>query len=358
MINKKLVKYLNDNIIPLYETLDLAHRGNHVYDVIDYSLEIAKDYNLNNEMIYTIAVFHDVGLIDNRKTHHLVGAKMLFEDKFINKYFSSEEINIMKEAVEDHRASSKNEPRSIYGKIIAEADRSNDLDDIIRRSFLFGFTNKILNFSESFERIYEHITKKYGINGYMKVYLKTRRTEEMLKGLRELLKDKVGFKKYSYKIYKELVINNVVIKSYEEKHLNEMYKLFKKTILNICIKDYNLEEVDAWINNVDLNIWDKKFRKNQTILIFFEDKLIGFGDIDSNSYLDHLYVSYEFQNLGIGKMILNELIKDKIKDILTDASITSKEFFKKQGFKVIEEQKVLISNINLINNKMIKYQAK
>src|SRR5690606_8762465 len=114
MINQELKKYIETTILPKYQTLDLAHSGNHVYDVIEISLEIARDYDLNLDMVYTIAAFHDVGLVVEREKHHIIGGEMLFHDAFINKYFNNEQIIIMKEAVEDHRASSKHPPRSIY----------------------------------------------------------------------------------------------------------------------------------------------------------------------------------------------------------------------------------------------------
>ncbi|WP_051615762.1 GNAT family N-acetyltransferase [Haploplasma modicum] len=358
MINKTLIKYLEENIIPLYENLDLAHRSNHVFDVINYSLEIAKDYDVNYEMVYTVAVFHDVGLIKDRKTHHIVGAEMLMNDSFINSYFNEDEVKIMAHAVMDHRASSKNEPRSIYGKIIAEADRSNSMDDIIERSFLFGFSRGIISFEESFIRIYEHIIEKYGENGYMKVYLKTRRTSEMLDNLRKLVSDKASFKQYSYKLYKKLINQNLKIVKYHDKYIDEMYQLFRETILNVNSFDYNEEQINAWINNVELNKWKDRFNKNYTVIALIDNKVLGFADIDETNYFDHLYVKYDFINLNIGKRLADEIERKATGNITTNASITAKDFFTKRKYIVIKEQEVKISNVALVNYKMIKYQDK
>lgn len=82
-------------------------------------------------MVYVIAEFHDLGLLINRKYHHIHGGIMLENDEFINSYFNSDEIKIMKEAVEDHRVSSKNPPLSIYGMVIAETDRMNHLKEFM-----------------------------------------------------------------------------------------------------------------------------------------------------------------------------------------------------------------------------------
>jgi len=203
MINDELKAYIEINVIPKYKFLDLAHSGNHVQDVIEKSLDIARDYNVDFNMVYTIAAFHDIGLIVERDRHHIISGEMLLEDKFITKFFTFEQLITMKEAVEDHRASSKNPPRSIYGRIVAEADRSDTMDTIIERSILFRNNN-----SESFESIYpdiyKHIEEKYGENGYLKVLLKTKYSQKMLSDIRAMLKNPSAFKEYVKNIYEKL----------------------------------------------------------------------------------------------------------------------------------------------------------
>lgn len=207
MVNKELKEYLDLNILPKYNLLDLAHGVDHVLKVIDESFDIANDYNLNPDMIYTIAIFHDVGLIVNRKDHHTIGGMMLYEDEFINKYFNSDSITIMKEAVEDHRASTKNPPRTIYGKIIAQADKADNMDNVIKRCFLFDISNNgSKTFNESFKHVKHHLHDKYGVNGYLKVFLETKSVNKMLTDIRELLTDDSKLESYCYNMY--LTIQN------------------------------------------------------------------------------------------------------------------------------------------------------
>lgn len=211
MINDNLKNYIKLNILPKYKILDMAHSGNHVQDVIDKSLEIAKDYDVDLNMVYTIAAFHDIGLIIERERHHIISGEMLVEDNFLKKFFTLEQLLIMKEAVEDHRASSKNSPRSIYGKIVAEADRSDTMETIIERSLLFRAKN-----SDSFESIYpdvyKHIQEKYGENGYLKVFLETKYIQKMLSDIRALLKNPAVFKEYTKIIFER--INNHIKRLY------------------------------------------------------------------------------------------------------------------------------------------------
>lgn len=206
MINKELKTYIETNIIPKYNNLDLAHRSNHVYDVIESSFVIAEGNNVNLEMVYVIAAFHDLGLLVDRKNHHIIGGKMLEDDIYLNQYFNTTEISIMKDAVEDHRASTKNKPRSIYGLIISEADLFDKSELIIKRSFLYRMNSKdTLDFEILFSDVYDHISEKYGVSGYLTSWLNSKRVKEMLQELRDLLSDKVYFREYAFRIYSNIL---------------------------------------------------------------------------------------------------------------------------------------------------------
>ena len=137
MIPANLTHYIETEIIPRYEKFDKAHNLSHVQAVIKESLSLAKQYDVNESMAYTIAAYHDTGLCHDRATHHLISGEILKQDVTLRQWFNEIEIETMKEAVEDHRASTDHEPRSIYGKIVAEADRVID-PTITRRSTPHG----------------------------------------------------------------------------------------------------------------------------------------------------------------------------------------------------------------------------
>jgi uncharacterized protein len=190
-MKKALKSYLNQHIIPLYQSFDQAHQMNHVQTVIKNSLEIAKDYDVKPDMVYVIACYHDIGMQFGRNDHHLTGGLFLFEDETLKSYFTMEERTMMKEAVEDHRASRKEAPRSIYGKIIAEADRDIDPDIVILRTVLFGLKHyPDLNEEDHFLRAYQHIVEKYGPNGYLKLWLDTKKNSDGLLKIHRLLEQK------------------------------------------------------------------------------------------------------------------------------------------------------------------------
>ena len=201
-MEKSLLTYLYQQIIPIYRHFDQAHHMDHVETVIINSLEIAKDYDVDMDMVYVVACFHDIGNKFGRNDHHLTGGLFLYNDEELKKYFTEEQRIIMKEAVEDHRASNDYEPRTIYGKIIAEADRDIDPDIVILRTVLFGLKHyPDLSFEDHFVRAYDHIEEKYGPNGYLKLWLETKKNRDGLNHIHELLKDKNEMKTIILKHY-------------------------------------------------------------------------------------------------------------------------------------------------------------
>jgi len=198
-ITKSLKKYLEREIMARYSANDMGHGISHIMYVIDRSLKFAKQVkNINYDMVYTIAIYHDIGHSIDAENHEEVSAKLLFSDSNLKKYFTLEEITIMSEAVIDHRASLEYEPRSIYGKIISSADRNVSIDEILKRTYSYRI-NKFPN--DSLEKIIEdskrHIKEKFGPNGYAnnKMYFKDNDYDNFLIEVGNLLKDNDKFRK-------------------------------------------------------------------------------------------------------------------------------------------------------------------
>ena len=196
-MNEKLKEYIKKQILPEYEKNEQGHGIEHIMQVIQNSFRLKEELNLQmkDDMIYVIAAFHDIGHHINKDKHEVISAQIFEQDENIKKFFNNEERKIIKEAIEDHRASSKHKPRSIYGKLIATADRAVlDVHDCIRRSYFYGKKNyPNLSLEKQKERIYEHLKDKYGENGYAKVYLKDEKYEKSLQDLQKALSDKDSF---------------------------------------------------------------------------------------------------------------------------------------------------------------------
>lgn len=191
-INDDLKEYIEENIFIEYSKNEPAHNIDHIKYVINRSFKFADTIpDINYDMVYTIASYHDIGHHIDSKRHEIISGEIMSKDKNLKRFFSEEELKIIKEAIEDHRASSDHEPRSIYGKIVSTADRNNTVESCLRRSYTYGkklepnFTDE-----ELFERAYKHLNMKFGENGYAKFFFKDEEYEKFLKDIRELLSDK------------------------------------------------------------------------------------------------------------------------------------------------------------------------
>lgn len=189
-VNQELVNYVEQKIVPLYDHFDKAHRRDHVQMVMKQSMELASQMEVDVNMVYAIAAYHDVGLCEGRERHHLVSAQMLLADEELRKWFTDSQLKTMAEAVEDHRASSDHAPRSLYGRIVAEADRFIDPDTIIRRTVQFGLEHyPELDKEAHYERTLQHLHEKYGRNGYLHLWFEHSPNAERLEQLRQIMED-------------------------------------------------------------------------------------------------------------------------------------------------------------------------
>lgn len=194
-LNQALLQYIEQQIIPLYDHFDRAHQRDHVQMVIKQSMELAKQLDVDAEMVFTIAAYHDVGLFEGRERHHLVSAQMLLADTELSKWFTTSQLQTMAEAVEDHRASSDHAPRSLYGRIVAEADRFIEPDTIIRRTLQYGLEHyPELDKRGHYERMMQHLHEKYGRNGYLKLWFDHSPNAERLEKLRQIIDNEVILK--------------------------------------------------------------------------------------------------------------------------------------------------------------------
>ncbi len=203
-MNKKLLEYIENNIFPEYSKNEQGHGVEHIKYVIDRCLRFAKQFeDIDLNILYTIAAFHDVGHHIDKKTHEKLSAQFFYENDDAKQFFNEEQRIIIKEGIEDHRASSTSTPRSIYGKIISSADRSTDVNEFLKRTHSYTLKYEPnLNQNEIIERAYNHTKDKYGDSGYAKSYVVDEEYNQFKNTINELLNDKEKFKKYYIKVNK------------------------------------------------------------------------------------------------------------------------------------------------------------
>lgn len=199
------MEFVERQILPRYNAFGESHGLRHVTRVIKNSLRLADVTGADIDMVYVIAAYHDLGMEGPRAIHHLTSGKILMADARLKKWFNADQLKVMKEAVEDHRASSSRQPRSIYGKIVAEADRDIDVHEIFLRAIQYGKENgPDKTVEEHWERFAQHMDEKYSNNGYIKLWIPNSPNEKALKELRNIIEDKKLLRKAFDDIWKEM----------------------------------------------------------------------------------------------------------------------------------------------------------
>ena len=185
-----LTAFLENEIIPRYAGFDKAHREDHARAVVARALELSAHYPVKEEMVFAAAACHDLGLAIDRKTHHLESGRMIREMAPLRRWFTEEEIETIAQAAEDHRASATTPPRSIYGCLVAEADRLIVPETIIRRTIQFGLSHyPELDKEGHWQRTLEHLHEKYAEGGYLHLLIPGSPNEEPLERLRAIIRD-------------------------------------------------------------------------------------------------------------------------------------------------------------------------
>ncbi len=203
-LSSDLRAYIEEEILPRYNAFDKAHRQDHARTVIDQSLLLAEKLDVDLNMVYAIAAYHDTGLCEGREHHHEVSARIIVNDKNLRKWFTEEQIAVMADAAEDHRASAHHGPRTIYGRIVAEADRNIEPLTIIRRTVQYGLEHEKAPSSASgaeevkafhYRRMLQHLQEKYGRQGYLKLWFDDSENARQLEKLRNIMDDETLLRK-------------------------------------------------------------------------------------------------------------------------------------------------------------------
>lgn len=204
MVNLEIMQFVEREILPRYNTFDRAHNIGHATRVIKSTMELAALMGADEDMAYVIAAYHDLGLEGPRAIHHITSGKILMADARLKRWFTPQQLKIMKEAVEDHRASASHAPRTIYGRIVAEADRELMPETVIRRTIEYGLDHyPEKSREEHFARTLAHLEEKYSQRGYIHLWVPGSKNEQYLRELRSIIDNPPLLKSYFERIYDE-----------------------------------------------------------------------------------------------------------------------------------------------------------
>lgn len=202
MIRESLRKYLLEEIVPRYAAFDPAHREDHAMTVAERALQMGKYFDIDEEILLTAAVCHDLGLAVGRDNHHMESGRIVRCDKRMEQWFTQEQIEIIAQAAEDHRASSNRIPRSIYGRLVAEADRMIEPLTVIRRTIQYGLAHyPELDKESHWMRMLLHLEEKYAEGGYLHLYVENSINAAPLEELRSLIADRKRLRSLFESVY-------------------------------------------------------------------------------------------------------------------------------------------------------------
>ncbi len=193
-MRESLVIFLERDILPIYDSFDSAHDIKHARSVMAASLAAAGETGADEEMCLTAAAYHDIGLRLRREDHNITSANIMRSDKRLEKWFTGEQIRVMADAVEDHRASASEPPRTLCGRILADADREYTVERILERTVLFGRSEYTeLSPKEQIDRAYRHVREKYGESGYLSFCTEREEYKNTARRITALLADRERF---------------------------------------------------------------------------------------------------------------------------------------------------------------------
>lgn len=209
-VRKELRNYIDSEVKPLYKTFDKAHNLSHFKFVTENCVNYAKSLIEKGEVIdleiaYMVGALHDIGISKGREGHAKASGTIVRSDNKLKEFFNKETIELIAEAVEDHSSHLEYEPRSIYGKIVADADRNNTMYLVFSRPVKYGIKNEAYRTRQShIDRVYNFVQNKFGRNGYVKYWLDIPETTKEQNMVWNLLDNEKECKAYIAGIFDEV----------------------------------------------------------------------------------------------------------------------------------------------------------
>ncbi|MBE6216696.1 MAG: HD domain-containing protein [Bacteroidales bacterium] len=214
----ELQRYVYDELVPRYASFDQAHREDHALTVISQAMTLADGLScwlsenpdagdiwrvpVDKDVLLVAAACHDLGLVNGRERHHLDSGIIIRADRRLREWFDEAQIELIAQAAEDHRASGKSAPRSIYGMLVAEADRVIEGDTIIRRTIQYGLKNyPDLDREGHVLRAIGHLREKYGRGGYLKLWIPWSDNAVRLSRLQDIIADDTSVRQEVERIF-------------------------------------------------------------------------------------------------------------------------------------------------------------
>lgn len=145
------------------------------------------------------------------------------------------------------------------------------------------------------------------------------------------------------------------IRAYRAEDSAQVVLMVKESILQVAIKAYTLQQVKVWAENITLPKWDAVVVGTTALVACEKGIIVGFGNMQSNGYLNMLFVHKDFQHQGVASALVSELEQEtQCLGYTVYASILAKPLFEKLGYKVWQENTAQIEEQKFLNYFMQK----
>lgn len=157
----------------------------------------------------------------------------------------------------------------------------------------------------------------------------------------------------------KMVGRDTRIRAYEVGDAPGIVRLFYEAVRSVNREDYTGEQVEAWAPEVpDAEEWHARMSGHRTLVAEEDGEVVGFVELKEDGDLDMLYVRKDAVRRGIGQRLYNAAEQEArsrgLGRIFTEASITARPFFERQGFRVAREQTVAARGVSMTNFVMQK----
>ena len=149
------------------------------------------------------------------------------------------------------------------------------------------------------------------------------------------------------------------VRAYDARDAPRIARLFYETVHSVNRADYSEEQVRAWAPAVpDPDAWHARMADRRTLVAEEDGEVVGFAELEDDGHLDMLYVRENAVGRGVGGRLYDAVEREarrlNLSRISTEASITARPFFERQGFRVVREQTVWREGVPLTNFAMEK----
>lgn len=150
----------------------------------------------------------------------------------------------------------------------------------------------------------------------------------------------------------------VHIRPYEAADAEATLAVFVAAITITAAHDYSASQVLAWARPWDRDTvsWHEAMSARKSVVAVLRGDVVGFSDVQSDGYIDMMFVSPEHACQGIATALLTavEVRAEALgaRRLWANVSITARPFFEAHGFVVDAQQYPVIGGVTLINFRM------